>query len=210
MRWITAYDDDHGAVDPGAWESVEITPVAPVTATGRPWAALAAGLLVLGVVVGAGLWPVASARPAAGTGSEQCPAATNATSAAGGVGPSSVPASKPDVPLATSVIETRPPIVLLMPGPGEVILGPWIALAGRVNGTRRGPAVASASWVHVVIVLSDAMVGEADLRVVGQGFAGSIPIVEQARGNVAEIRISDGRNPDHTLVDQKVVLGPGR
>jgi hypothetical protein len=108
------------------------------------------------------------------------------------------------------VIEAKPPIVLLMPAPGEVILGPWVALAGRVNGRRPGPAVANASWLHVVIVLGDAMVGEADLQVVGQGFAGSIPIVEQARGKVAEIRISDARRPDQILIKQKIVLGPDR
>jgi hypothetical protein len=208
MGWITAYDD-HGATDPDAWESVEITPVAPVTATRRPRAALAAGLLVLGVVVGAGLWPVGSAGPATDTGTDQCFAA-GARPAVGGAGPSIDSALKADGPLASSVIETKAPIVLLMPAPGEVILGPWVALAGRVNGTRPGPAVANASWVHVVIALGDAMVGEADLRVVGQAFAGSIPIVEQARGNVAEIRISNGRNPAHILVQQKVVLGPGR
>jgi hypothetical protein len=206
MRWITAYDDDHGATDPDDWESVEITPVAPVTATRRPRAALAAGVLVLGIVVGAGLWPVGSAGPATDTGTGQCPA-TDATSAAAGAGPSIDISPKGE---AHSVIEPKPPIVVLMPAPGEVILGPWVPLAGRVNGTRAGPAVANASWVHVVIVLGDAMVGEADLRVVGQGFAGSMPIVEQARGKVAEIRISDGRNPDHVLVEQTVVLGPGR
>jgi hypothetical protein len=209
MRWITAYDDDHGAAAPDAWESVEITPVAPVTATRRPRAGLAAGLLVLGVVVGAGLWPVGSAGPATETGNEPC-FATRGRPAAGGADPSVDSAFKADVPLASSLIETKAPIVLLMPAPGEVILGPWVALAGRVDGTRPGPAVASASWVHVVIVLGDAIVGEADLRVVGQGFAGSIPIGEQARGKVAEIRISDGRNPDHMLVVRKVVLGPDR
>jgi hypothetical protein len=209
MRWITASDDDHGTADPDAWESVEITPVAPVTATRRPRAALAAGLLVLGVVVGAGLWPVGSAGPATETGTQPC-VATGAGPAAGGADPSMDSALKADVPVASSVIETKAPIVLLMPAPGEVILGQWVALAGRVNGTRPGPAVANASWVHVVIVLGDAMVGEADLRVVGQGFAGSIPIVEQARGRVAEIRISDARNPDHMLLGRKVVLGPGR
>jgi hypothetical protein len=209
MRWITAYDDDHGATDPDAWESVEITPVAPITATRRPKAALAAGLLVLGVVVGAGLWPVGSAGPATDTGAEQC-LATGATPAAGGDSPSIDSAIKADLPLATSVIETKPPIVLLMPAPGEVILGPWVALAGRVNERRPGPAVANASWIHVVIVLGDATVGEADLRVVGQSFAGSIPIVEQARGKVAEIRISDARRPDQILIKQKIVLGPDR
>jgi len=207
MRWITAYDDQ-GAADPDAWESVEITPVAPVTATRRPWAALGAGLLVLGVAVGAGLWPVGSAGPATGTGTEQC-FATGARPAAGGANPSVDGALKADVPMPSSVIETKAPIVFLMPAPGEVILGPWVALAGRVNGTRPGPAVANASWVHVVIVLGDEMVGEADLRVVGQGFAGLIPIVEQARGRVAEIRISDSRRVDHVLVAQGVVLGPG-
>lgn len=209
MRWITAYDDDNGATDPDAWESVEITPVAPVTATRRPRAALAAGLLVLGVVVGVGLWPVGSAGPATDTGAEQC-FATDAIPSAGGAGPSIDSALKADLPLASSVSKTKPPIVLLMPVPGEVILGPWVALAGRVNGRRPGPAVANASWLHVVIVLGDAMVGEADLRVVGQGFAGSIPIVEQARGKVAEIRISDARRPDQILIKQKIVLGPDR
>ena len=206
MRWITADDDDQGAADADAWESVEITPVAPVTATRRPRAALAGGVLVLGVVVGAGLWPVGSAGPAADTGTAQCPA-TDATPAAGGAGPSIDISPTGE---AHSVIEPKPPIVVLMPAPGEVILGPWVALAGRVNGTRAGPAVANASWVHVVIALGDAMVGEADIRVVGQGFAGSIPIVEQVRGKVAEIRISDGRRLDQVLVEQTVVLGPGR
>jgi hypothetical protein len=210
MRWITAYDDDNGATDPDAWESVEITPLAPVTATRRPRAALAGGLLVLGVVVGAGLWPVGSARPAAGTGSEQCPAATDATSAAGGVGSSSVPANKPDVPLAASVIEKKPPLAILMPSPGEVILGPWVAIAGRVDIAGRGPAEVVGPWIHVDIVIGGELVGEADLRVAGHGFAGSIPIVEQARGRVAGIRISDSRRVDHVLVEQKVVLGPGR
>lgn len=207
MRWITAYDDDDGATDPDSWESVEITPLAPVTATRRPKAALATGLVVLGVVVGAGLWPVGSAGPATNTGTEQCLAA-EATPATGGADPSIDSALKADTPLATSVIETKPPIVLLMPEPGDVILGSLAALAGRVNGTRSGPAVANASWLHVVIVVGDALVGEADLRVVGQGFAGSIPIVEQARGQVAEVRISDARRPDQILIKQKIVLGP--
>lgn len=208
MRWTMADDGDQGTADTGVWTSVETTPIAPVTATGHPRATLAGGLLVLSVVVGAGLAPVMFAGPPPDVVTQRCPA-TVATPEGTGADPSVDSAGKVDVPMPASVIEPRPRIALLMPSAGEVVLGRSVLVAGRVNVGRPQPGVASTSSLRVVIVIGETIVGEADLPVGGNGFAGSMTVSEQAAGEVAEIRISDRGRPDQILLEHEVVLGPG-
>jgi hypothetical protein len=60
----------------------------------------------------------------------------------------------------------------------------------------------------VVIVIGDAILGEADVLVAGHGFVGAIQVPEPSQGRIADLRISDGRDPDQVLLEQRFVLGP--
>lgn len=208
MPWNLADTGNEGTADRGAWETVEITPIGPVAPIRRQRAALAGGLLVLAAVVGVGLWPMDAPGPPVDAGDEQCPV-TEPKPAGVGASPSIDVAPNANATRAPLAVATNPSIVVLMPAPEEVILGAVVAVAGRVEGVRPGPAGARASWIHVVIVAGDAMLGEADLRVVGQSFIGWVPVDAPARGQVADVRFSDGRRPDRILFEQEVVLGPG-
>lgn len=208
MRWNITDDGDHGTAGLGVWESVEITPIAPVATTGRPRATLAGGLLVFVAIVGAGLWPGMVAGPPADAGAQPCPT-PRATPGDAGTGPSIEGTVAPGVPEPTSMILMRPLVSLFMPLPGEVVLGASVLVAGRVTTGRPRTDVASSSSLHVVIVVEGTPIGEADIPVNGDEFVGSLHVIEQARGTIAEIRISDGRRPDQILVQQTLVLGPG-
>lgn len=87
-------------------------------------------------------------------------------------------------------------------------MGAVIPLAGRVSGPRPGPAEAQPEILQVVIVIGDAILGEADVLVAGHGFVGAIQVPEPSQGRIADLRISDGRDPDQVLLEQRFVLGP--
>jgi len=200
MQWNEPHTRDASAEDDRAWVTVEIAPVAQVAAKGRPRVTLVGGLLVLGILVGVGIWPLGSAVPVASLGNAHDCATT----------PSATPVeleTDADLPVGASVA-APPPIVLLMPAEGEVVVGTVIPLAGRVSGPRPGPAEAQPASLHVVIVIGDAILGEADVQVAGHGFVGAIQVPEPSRGRIADLRISDGRHPDQVLLQQRFVLGP--
>ena len=203
MRRNVTDTPDQGSADVGTWETVEITPVARVAAIRRQSTMLVGALLVVGAVAGAGLWPVDSAIRQTDSGTGPCLATTTSTPAVHATidaGP----------PVAASVDVTPwPLIVVLMPAEGEVILGPVIAVAGRISGPGPGPARAQPGWLHVAIVVDDGVIGEADLQVIGRGFVGSVPVVERARGQSVDMRVSDPRRPDRALLEQRFTLGPG-
>lgn len=200
MQWNEPDPRDASAEDDGAWETVEIAPLARIAAKGRPSLTLVGGLLVLGTLVGVGIWPLESAVPQASSSFPHDCATT--------------PSAKPveveiaaDLPAAESVA-APPRIVLLMPAEGEVVVGTVIPLAGRISGPRPGPAEAQPAILHVVIVIGDAILGEADVQVAGHGFVGAIQVPEPSQGRIADLWISDGRDPDQVLLQQRFVLGP--
>lgn len=210
MGWNVTTTDDLAASDTEAWETIEVAPLARVGSIRRKGATLAGGLLVLGAVVGAGLWPVGSEPSQTGSEAETCPPTEDAVSSPPGAMSAIGPTPLADASTHPSPIVARSPIVLIMPAHGEVVLGDVMAIAGRVTQTRDGPGEANVEWLHVVITTGAAVLGEADLRVVEQGFVGWVPIDAPARGQSGDVRISDGRRPDHILFEQEVVLGPGR
>lgn len=209
MRWNVVDTRDQVTADVGEWESVEITPVAPVAATRYPRVTIAGGLLVLGAIVGFGFWPAESSGPAIDLGTGEC-SPISASPAAAGASPSRDRPPDFGLPSVPPVFEKRFPIVVLMPAPEEVVLGAQVVVAGRVNGTGPGPAEATASRLHVAILAGANLIGEADFDVIGAAFAGSIPVVEQTRGQIVELRVSDGRRPSQVLMTHHFVLGPGR
>ncbi len=204
MRWN---DTDQGlqlAADIAPWETVEVIPIAPLSAGRRESVTVLGGLLVLGAVVAAGLWAGEASVPRSVSGSEASLPTSRATS---GVDPT---IDHPGAPSASTVVVASPhPIGILLPAADEVILGSVIVVAGRVGDPRPGPARLRPSVLHVAVVSGEVVLGEADLRVVDQTFVGSLQVLERTRGQVVILRVSDRQRPDRILIEQRFVLGPG-
>jgi hypothetical protein len=191
MRWNDTDQGLQSAADIEPRETVEVIPIAPLAAGRRESVTVIGGLLVLGAVVGVGLWAGEASVPRSVSGSEASLTTSGATS---GADPT---IDHPGAPSASSVVVATPPqIVILLPAADEVILGSVIVVAGRVGDPRPGPAQLHPSVLHVAVINGDVVVG-------------SLQVLERTRGQVVILRVSDRQRPDRILIEQRFVLGPG-
>jgi len=166
----------------------------------KPIIRLASCVAALAAVVGVGLvgrdvigpGPMSGLDPAASlTGPVEAPSTT------GGTGPSSQ--------------RTRPRlvIVILLPGPGDVVLGSVVPVAGSVavSGAPRG--VSKPGDVRVTISAGGAILGEATLPLVDGRYVGWVRVVAPARGVIADIRVQDPRLPGREASSREFVLQAG-
>jgi hypothetical protein len=202
MRWnVTDLEDQPAGVDTAAWETVEIMPVAPVAAMGRTSATLVGALLVFLAVIGAGLTSLDSPTPGDDPGG-------GIFMDAAGADPVAQVTNEAATPCARSAVATASALMVIMPAEGEVILGEIVPIAGRIVRTRPDGGDVQPSAIHVSVVAGGTELGGADLTLVGAAFAGSIQVVEQGRGQIVELRVSDRDHPNEVLLEQRFVLGP--
>jgi hypothetical protein len=205
MRANLPQSGDQGlAPGAGSWEDLDTTPIALVAGNRRSAATLVGAVLALGVVVGAGLWPIDSAAPLMEPAAAVCLESP---------GPEIVDDDMPDgvPPAAASVAITPPPSTdVLMPGDGDVVLGPSVAVAGHAHGLRSGSQNVDPAALLVSVLIGDEMVGQAEVAIVDGQFVGTIEVVEQAEGRIAELQVSDSRRPEQVIVTRTFVLGPTR
>ncbi len=195
-------------------EIVELTGATTELGPGRATAWLACGAVVLTVVVGLGV----AGRMGVGVGSSDGPVPGDPASAPGGpttVSQATVPHDAGPSPRAlgpTPGSSGRPPqqIVILLPAPGEVILGGLVPVAGRIEGSGPPRGMTPETMVHVAIAAGNTTFGEADLPVDGGRFAGWVEVTVPVRGRVVEVRAWDALRLNVPASIQTVVLGAKR
>ncbi len=184
-------------------EIVELTGATTELGPGRTVAWLACGAFILAVVVGLGV----AGRMGVGVGSSDGPVPGDPASAPGG--PTTV---SPRALGPTPGSSGRPPqqIVILLPAPGEVILGGLVPVAGRIEGPGPPRGMTPVTMVHVAIAAGNTTFGEADLPVDGGRFAGWVEVTVPVRGRVVEVRAWDALRLNVPASIQTVVLGAKR
>lgn len=116
--------------------------------------------------------------------------------------PSSVNGLAGPASVAATIAQPAPvrhAIVVLLPGSGDVVVADAVPVAGMIAGPRPGRSGDPPTSLHLVITAGDVVLGQVELPVLGGRFAGAIPVVAPARGQVVELRIADpgfpGRSP---------------
>jgi hypothetical protein len=196
------------AGDPPPPEIVELTGTAARLGPGRSVTWLVCGTVVLGMVVGLGL--VGRMETRVGSGGN---GPGKAAVARGDVAHESLIPGSNDVRPAPPGLGTTPGstpprhqrIVILLPAPGEVILGAIVPVAGRIAGPGP-PRGVVLTVVHVAIVAENTTLGEADLPIVGGRFAGWVEVMAPVRGRVVVIRAWDALRPSRGPSIQEFVL----
>jgi len=190
-------------------ETVELTGATAELGPGRTLVWLACAAVTLGMVAGLGF----AGRLETGVRSGAQPAG-NSAGASGGAVSLSLAAGSDVVPPATrgpgaasrSASAAPQQIVILLPGPGEVILGHLVPVAGRAVGQGPPRGATPLTLVHVAIASENTNVGEAELPVVAGRFAGWVEVTAPMRGRVVEIRAWDPLHSDGAATIQSFVL----
>lgn len=193
---------------PPSPEIVELTIAPARVGPGRRVTWLACWVAVLGAVVGLGLADriVTGAGPGGDPpGAVAVPGSVTSVSlihnAVGALpAPSGMRATSGPTQPATG------DFVVLLPAPGEVILAGVVPVAGRVAGPGPPRGVTPPTRVRVAIAADGAILGEADLPVVGGRFAGWVEVQAPVRARVVEIRVWDPLHPDRAPSIQTFVL----
>ena len=188
----------------GSWEDLGFTPIAPVAGNRRSAATLLGAMLAFGVVVGAGLWPIGAAAPLIEPAIAACLQSPDSEIV-------DDPTTETNAPAEASVAITPPlSTEVLMPSEGEVVLGPRVTVAGHVHGLRHDGHSVRPATLSVSVLIGDEVVGRADVAIVHGQFIGTIDVMEQAEGRIAELMVRDIRRPDQVMVVRTFVLGPAR
>jgi len=112
-------------------------------------------------------------------------------------------------PPAPRLSRHRVEITILTPGPGEVVLGSVVPVAGfvAVSGAPRG--IAWPTDVHVAINHAGAILGETMLPVVDGRFIGWVQVVAPVRASTVEIQVWDAHRTGRASESRRFVLQLG-
>ncbi|MCI0584963.1 MAG: hypothetical protein L0227_19075 [Chloroflexi bacterium] len=100
-------------------------------------------------------------------------------------------------------------ITIVLPGPGDVVVGSVVPVAGSVavSGAPRG--IGRPHEVSVTISDGAAILGQATLPVIDGRYAGWIRVSAPRRGVVAEIQVCDQSRVTPVVASLEVVLQAG-